>query len=67
MTKFCLFLFLLTNIAFAQKQEITPESLAQKQLIGYNARDIEAFLEPYADDVEIYTFNFNSNRCKYVA
>lgn len=34
----------------------TPESLAQKQLIAYNARDLEAFLEPYADDVEIYEF-----------
>jgi len=34
----------------------TPEDLAQRQLNGYNARDIDAFLEPYADDVEIYTF-----------
>lgn len=32
----------------------TPETLAQRQLNAYNARDIEAFLEPYADDVEIY-------------
>lgn len=36
--------------------EDTPKDLAQRQLNGYNARDIEAFLEPYADDVEIYTF-----------
>ncbi len=56
MKKLFFFLFLLTNLTFAQSQEITPEILAQKQLIGYNARDIEAFLEPYADDVEIYTF-----------
>jgi hypothetical protein len=56
MKKLFLFLFLLSNIAFAQTQEITPEVLAQKQLIGYNARDIDAFLEPYADDIEIYTF-----------
>jgi hypothetical protein len=34
----------------------TPEDLAQRQLNAYNLRDIEAFLEPYADDVEIYTF-----------
>lgn len=34
----------------------SPEDLAQKQLIAYNFRDIDAFLEPYADDVEIYTY-----------
>lgn len=52
------------NTIFNKGQEIkpseilidTPEILAQKQLNGYNARNIEAFLEPYADDVEIYTF-----------
>ncbi len=31
-----------------------PEMLAQQQLNGYNAHDIDAFLAPYADDVEIY-------------
>lgn len=31
-----------------------PEDLAQRQLNAYNAHDIEAFLEPYADDVELY-------------
>lgn len=34
----------------------TPEDLAQRQLNGYNARDIEAFLEPYSQDVELYRF-----------
>jgi imidazolonepropionase-like amidohydrolase len=34
----------------------TPENLAQRQLNGYNFRNIEAFLEPYADDVEVYNF-----------
>ncbi|MFK7934877.1 MAG: nuclear transport factor 2 family protein, partial [Saprospiraceae bacterium] len=34
----------------------TSEQLAQQQLNGYNARDIDAFLAPYADDVEIYRF-----------
>lgn len=34
----------------------TPEMLAQRQLNAYNFRDIEAFLEPYAEDVEIYTY-----------
>lgn len=34
----------------------TPEDLAQRQLNGYNFRNIEAFLEPYAADVEVYNF-----------
>lgn len=34
----------------------TPEDLAQRQLNAYNFRNIEAFLEPYADDVEVYSF-----------
>ena len=34
----------------------TPEILAQRQLNAYNFRNIEAFLEPYADDVELYTY-----------
>ncbi|WP_172276754.1 amidohydrolase family protein [Chryseobacterium sp. LAM-KRS1] len=36
--------------------KITPEILVQQQVNGYNARNIDAFLEPYADDVELYTF-----------
>lgn len=32
------------------------ESLAQEQLDAYNARDIEKFIEPYSDSVEIYQF-----------
>ena len=35
----------------------TPTALAQRQLNAYNVRNIEAFLEPYADDVEIYSFS----------
>ena len=34
----------------------TPEELAQQQLNAYNARNLEAFLKPYAEDVRIYTF-----------
>jgi imidazolonepropionase-like amidohydrolase len=34
----------------------TPEALAQRQLNAYNLRNIEAFLEPYAEDVEIYNY-----------
>jgi len=34
----------------------SPEMLVQQQLNAYNAHDLEAFLAPYADDVEIYFF-----------
>jgi hypothetical protein len=34
----------------------TALALVQRQLNAYNARNIEAFLEPYADDVELYQF-----------
>jgi hypothetical protein len=34
----------------------TPEDLAQRQLNAYNLKNINAFLEPYADDVEVYNF-----------
>lgn len=33
----------------------TPVMLVQQQLNAYNAHDLEAFLAPYADDVEIYS------------
>jgi imidazolonepropionase-like amidohydrolase len=36
---------------------VTPEILAQQQLNAYNARNIDAFLEPYSDSVAIYSFN----------
>jgi imidazolonepropionase-like amidohydrolase len=35
---------------------VTPELLAQQQLNAYNARNIDAFLAPYSDSVEIYDF-----------
>ena len=34
----------------------TPEALVQRQLNAYNVGNIEAFLEPYADDVELYDY-----------
>lgn len=40
----------------AQHPTDSPTGLAQRQLDAYNARNIDAFLEPYADDVEVYTF-----------
>jgi imidazolonepropionase-like amidohydrolase len=34
----------------------TPEMLVQKQVNGYNARNIDAFLEPYSENAELYMF-----------
>ena len=33
-----------------------PEAIVQRQLNGYNARNIDAFMNTYADDVELYNF-----------
>lgn len=40
--------------AIVKPADVTPENLVQKQLEAYNARDIDAFLATYADDVELY-------------
>lgn len=34
----------------------SPETVVQRQLNAYNARNIDAFMDTYADDIEIYTF-----------
>lgn len=34
----------------------SPEYLVQQQLNAYNAHNLDAFLEPYAEDVELYEF-----------
>lgn len=34
----------------------TPAALAQQQLNAYNARNIDAFLDAYSEDVEVYGF-----------
>ena len=50
-------LFLFSIFFLAQNNEKSiPEKLVQQQLIAYNARNIEAFLEPYSDEVELYMF-----------
>ena len=33
-----------------------PEIIVQKQLDAYNARDIDAFVATYSDDVEVFDF-----------
>ena len=50
-------LFLFSIFSLAQNNEKSiPEKLVQQQLIAYNARNIDAFLEPYSDDIELYMF-----------
>lgn len=34
----------------------TPEAVVQRQLNAYNAHHIDAFLDTYSDDIEIYNF-----------
>jgi len=37
-------------------QDTLPAQLAQHQLDAYNQRDLEEFLEPFADSVKLYDF-----------
>lgn len=53
---FCFIGLLSFGDLYGQKKESHPEKLAQAQLDAYNARDIEAFLEPYTENVEVYNF-----------
>lgn len=46
---------LMVTVASAQTKSVA-ENLAQQQLDGYNKKDIEAFLIPYSDSVEVYQF-----------
>lgn len=34
----------------------SPEEVVQRQLNGYNAKDIDAFMDTYSDDIELYDF-----------
>ena len=62
-----LFLILVISVLFsiplhaqqgkpAGADSLTAVRLAQAQLDAYNRRDIEAFLEPYADTVSVYRY-----------
>lgn len=42
----------------------TPEELADQQLLAYNAHNLEAFLEPYSEDVEIYDLQTHALQLK---
>lgn len=57
MKKIILFLSLVFVVATSNAQnKPTPENLAQEQLDAYNKRDIDAFVKPYSDSVEVYAF-----------
>jgi hypothetical protein len=43
-----------TRLAFVA--EVSPRQIVDKQLEAYNARDIEAFVETYSEEVELYNF-----------
>lgn len=51
-------LFLTSMCSFSQDSitKLTPEELVQQQLDGYNALNIESFMAPYSDSMELYTF-----------
>ena len=34
----------------------SPEAIVQRQLNAYNARNVDAFMDTYADDIELYDF-----------
>ncbi|MEX0291411.1 MAG: nuclear transport factor 2 family protein [Flavobacteriaceae bacterium] len=36
--------------------EVSPVAVVQKQLDAYNARDIDAFMETYSDDIKLFNF-----------
>jgi hypothetical protein len=42
----------------------TPVELADQQLVAYNAHNLEAFLVPYSEDVEIYDLETNKLQVK---
>jgi hypothetical protein len=45
-----------TGTKIAITTEVPPRHLAEEQLEGYNNKDINAFLKPYAKDVREYRF-----------
>lgn len=54
---FAFFLILGFCVTAQEKKVVfTPVELAENQLIAYNKQDIEAFLDCYSSDVEVYNF-----------
>lgn len=56
MKPFFTIMLLCMAAALSAQQKSAAEQLAQQQLDAYNNRDIEAFLLPYHDSVEVYNF-----------
>lgn len=57
MRKLFSFILFFSITAFINAQEKSvAEQLVEEQLNGYNKRDIDAFLQPYSDSVEVYSF-----------
>jgi hypothetical protein len=54
------------GIAFSPDSllNMTPVELADQQLLAYNAHNLEAFLAPYAEDIEIYDLQTNKLKVK---
>jgi len=46
------------GVSFSPKELLSPspEDLAQRQLVAYNAHDLEGFLSVYSKDVKLYNF-----------
>lgn len=42
--------------------DTSPEAVVQRQLNAYNQRDIEAFMEPYSDDIELHAYANDQKR-----
>ena len=45
-----------TSTLLTMVSEVSPEIIVQQQLDAYNARDIDAFMATYAEDVKVYNF-----------
>lgn len=52
---FLIFISFISISSYSQNASV-PEQLAQQQLDAYNNRNIDAFLVPYSDSVEVYIF-----------
>ncbi|NHF59429.1 SnoaL-like domain-containing protein [Flavobacteriaceae bacterium TP-CH-4] len=44
------------SFLFEKESDMEAEAVVQKQLDAYNARDIDAFLETYSDDIQIFDY-----------
>jgi hypothetical protein len=52
----CIFIGLLSFMTYSQ----TPDQIVQQQLEAYNLRDIDAFMEVFHGDIELWTLGENS-------